>query len=265
MNDNVNQPYVLYEVADAVATLILNNPSSLNAMTQTMITDVHRALDDAISDPAVRAILITGAGKGFCSGAYLAGEELVGFSSGIGAHIEATLNPLLRAMREAPKPIVGCINGAAAGAGVGIALACDVTIAAKSAKFVLSFSRIGACLDGGTSWILQRMVGVAKARALALIGHSIDADTAMRWGLVWDVQSDADILEYSLDIARQLADGPPRALGAIKSQLNAATVLSFEEALTLEASLQAAMFETDDFREGVEAYQQRRKPKFRGN
>jgi 2-(1,2-epoxy-1,2-dihydrophenyl)acetyl-CoA isomerase len=212
---------VLTERRGSVTILTLNNPEQYNALGGSLLGELNEALDAALSEPAVRAIMLTGAGRGFCSGAQFGGNT---FNAGeqIGATMRNSLNPLLEKMRSSPKPIVVAVNGAAAGAGVGIALAGDIVIAARSARFILSFVRLGAALDAGTSLFLQRSIGVARARALALLGQPLGAEQAEQWGLIWKMVEDADLLSEAIAIAQGLADGPPVSIGLIKSQIEGA-------------------------------------------
>lgn len=254
---------VLTERRGSVAILTLNNPEQYNALGGSLLSDLGEELDAALGDQAVRAIVLTGAGKGFCSGAQLGGNT---FDAGeqIGSRMRGDLNPLLEKMRGSPKPIVVAVNGPAAGAGVGIALAGDIVIAARSARFILSFVRLGAALDAGTSLLLQRSIGVARARALALLGQPLTAEMAEQWGLIWKVVEDGALLNEALTIAQGLADGPPVSIGLIKSQIESAWNSSFASTLDDEASSQSRAFLTEDLREGAAAFVQKRPPRFVG-
>jgi len=254
---------LLSERRGSVLILTLNNPSKYNALGGSIIADLGAALDEAANDTAMRAIVLTGAGKGFCSGAQFGGDTFER-GAGIAAGMRRGLNPLIEKMRSLKIPIVVAVNGAAAGAGVGIALAGDVVIAARSARFILSFVRLGAVLDAGTSLFLQRAIGNARARALSLLGEPLDAETAAAWGLIWKVVDDDALPDEALAMAQRLADGPPVALGLIKSQLNSAWSASLAAALDEEASLQAQAFVTEDLREGAAAFVEKRPAKFTG-
>jgi enoyl-CoA hydratase/carnithine racemase len=255
---------VLTERRGSVAILTLNNPAQYNALAGSLIGDLGGALDAAIGDAAARAILLTGAGKGFCAGAQLGGGNTFSAGQQIGAHMRATINPLVEKMRGAPKPIVVAVNGPAAGAGVGIALAGDIVVAARSARFILSFVRLGAALDGGTSLFLQRSIGVARARALALLGQPLTAEMAEQWGLIWKMVEDSELFEEALAIAQRLADGPPISLGLIKDQIEAAWSSSLAATLDGEASSQTRAFLTADLREGAAAFVEKRPARFTG-
>ena len=255
---------VLTEQRGFVTILTLNNPAQYNALAGSLLGGLSRALDAAIADSAVRAILLTGAGKGFCAGAQLRGGNTFEAGGRIGAYMRATINPVIEKMRSSPKPIVVAVNGPAAGAGVGIALAGDIVIAARSARFILSFVRLGAALDAGTSLLLQRSIGVARARALALLGQPLHAEQAEQWGLVWKMVDDADLLNDALGVAQTLADGPPVSVALIKNQIDTAWNASLAATLDSEASSQSHAFGTADLREGVAAFVEKRPARFTG-
>jgi len=255
---------VLTERRGSVMILTLNNPAQYNALAGSLMGDLREALDGAIEDAGVRAILLTGAGKGFCAGAQLGGGDTFSAGEQIGANMRASINPLIEKMRGAPKPIVVAVNGPAAGAGVGIALAGDIVVAARSARFILSFVRLGAALDAGTSLFLQRSIGIARARALALLGQPLTAEKAEQWGLIWKMVEDADLLNEALAIAQALAEGPPVSLGLIKNQIEAAWSSSLASTLDGEATSQARAFQTADLREGAAAFVEKRPARFTG-
>lgn len=254
---------VISERRGAVAVLTLNNPDKLNALGGSLIGDLGEALDAAGSEPGIRAIVVTGAGKGFCSGAQL-GTDTFAAGGRIGGWMRGSINPLIAKFRASPLPIVNAINGPAAGAGFGIALAGDIVIAARSARFVLSFVKLGAALDGGTTVFLQRSIGAARTRAVALLGESLSAETAAAWGLIWKVVDDADLMAEAMATAQKLADGPPVALALIKAQVEAAWSLPVAAALDEEARAQSSAFATEDLREGARAFVEKRAPRFAG-
>lgn len=256
-------PMVLSEQRGAVLVLRLNNPERYNALGDGVMEALNTALDAATHESGVRAIVLTGAGKGFCSGAQFGGDT---FSRGseIGDNMRATINPLIEKMRSCPVPIVTAVNGAAAGAGVGIALAGDIVIAARSARFILSFVRLGAVLDGATSLLLQRSIGVARARALSLLGEPLSGEVAAQWGLIWKCVDDVNVLDEALALAQKLADGPPIALDLIKRQLESAWAADLPAALDGEADAQTRAFITHDLREGAAAFVDKRPPRFVG-
>jgi 2-(1,2-epoxy-1,2-dihydrophenyl)acetyl-CoA isomerase len=254
---------VMSERRGAIACLTLNNPAQYNALGGSLLADLDAALDAAVREPAARVVLVTGAGKGFCSGAQFGGDT---FSAGgsITERMRGSINPVIERLRSLPVPVVAAVNGPAAGAGVGIALAADIVIAAKSARFILSFARLGAVLDGGTSLFLQRSIGAARARALSLLAEPLAAETAQQWGLIWKTVDDAVLLDEAFGIAQRLAVGPPVALGLIKRQLEAAWSSPLAEVLDTEAAEQGKAFATADLREGAAAFMEKRPPRFAG-
>ncbi|RJF77844.1 enoyl-CoA hydratase-related protein [Rhodopseudomonas palustris] len=255
--------WVKSETRGAVAVLTLDNPEQYNAMRPGLLADLNAALDAALADASVRALLLTGAGKGFCAGAQLGGET---FDAGanVAPWMRAELSPLLEKMRGANKPIVVAVNGPAAGAGVGLALAGDIVLAARSAKFVLSFVKLGAALDAGTSLFLQRSIGVARARALALLGRPLSAEQAAEWGLIFQTVDDAALMTEAMAIAEQLASGPPISIGLIKAQIERAWDASLADTLDDEAERQGQAFVTADLREGAAAFVEKRAARFTG-
>lgn len=253
------------EYLGKIAILTLNNPAKYNALGEnmTMLEDLFNAMTAAVARSEMRAIVLTGAGKGFCSGAQFGGDTFERGAS-IGSRMRDALNPLIEKMRSLRVPIVVAVNGPAAGAGVGIALAGDIVIAARSARFVLSFVRLGAVLDAGTSVFVQRSIGSARARALALLGEPLDAEMAAEWGLIWKVVDDGVLRNEAIAIAHKLADGPPFAIDFIKGQIDAGWNDELSSALDREAALQSHAFATSDLREGASAYMEKRPPCFRG-
>ena len=258
-----NMSMILLERQESIAILTLNNPTKYNALGGSIVTDLIEALDAVERQSDVRAIVLTGAGKGFCSGAQFGGDTFDRGSS-VGSMMRKTINPLIGKMRSLSVPIIVAVNGPAAGAGVGVALAGDIVIAARSARFILSFVRLGAVLDAGTSVFLQRSIGSARARALSLLGEPLGAETAAEWGLIWKVVDDSDLLDEAMALAQKLADGRPVAIGLIKSQINSAWSAPLPSALDDEAAFQARAFATEDLREGATAFVEKRPPRFTG-
>ena len=254
---------VLSERRGSIAILTLNNPERYNALGGSLLNDLNGALDEVLGEPRARAVVLTGAGKGFCSGAQFGGDTFDA-GEGVAERMRGSINPVIEKMRNLPIPVIVAMNGAAAGAGVGIALAGDIVIAARSARFILSFVRLGAALDGGTSLFLQRSIGVARARALALLGEPLAAEMAAQWGLIWKAVDDADLLNEAMAVAQKLADGPPVSLGLIKGQIEAGWSSSLASTLDDEASSQARAFVTEDLREGAAAFVQKRPARFTG-
>jgi 2-(1,2-epoxy-1,2-dihydrophenyl)acetyl-CoA isomerase len=254
-------------VVDRVAWLTLNRPEALNAWTRRLGSDLHAALDGAAEDPEVRAVVVTGAGRAFSSGADLkGGVELTeeGKPYVLGA-LREVYNPLLLRTRTFPKPVIAAVNGAAVGIGCSLALACDLIVAAESAYFLLAFVNIGLALDGGASATLARRVGHARAAEIALLGERIGAAKALDWGLVNRVVPDGDLAATAGELAARLADGPPGAHATIKRTLNETMYADFADALENEAVLQQARAESADFMEGVAAFLQKRPAEFTGS
>jgi 2-(1,2-epoxy-1,2-dihydrophenyl)acetyl-CoA isomerase len=257
---------VLLERADGVATITLNRPDKLNAFT----TELHRALaaafDTVEGDAAIRAVLLTGAGRGFCAGQDLAERAAViaGGKAEGGKALETWYNPLIRRLRRLAKPVVCAVNGVAAGAGANVALACDIVLAARSASFIQAFCRIGLVPDAGGSYVLPRLVGMARASALTLLGDKLPAEQAAAWGLIWRVVDDDRLMDEATALAQHLARQPTRALALIKEALNASLGNTLDEQLDLERTLQMKAAATDDFREGVAAFLEKRPARFTG-
>jgi enoyl-CoA hydratase/carnithine racemase len=242
--------------------LTLNNPAQLNAIVPSMMPDLLTGLDALELDKSIRAIVLTGAGRGFCSGADLSGDRLAASGSGIADQIRDGLNRVILRLRKSHLPVVTAVNGPAAGAGVGLALAGDFVLAARSAKFVLSFVKIGAALDGGASYHLPRLIGPVRARQMAMLGEPVDAERALRWGLIWHMSENGEVLSDAMVLAQKLAAGPSSALAGIKHALELGWRTALAESLELEATLQGAAFASADLKEGVRAFQEKRPPRF---
>ena len=247
-----------------VLTLTLNRPDVMNALSEDMKQGLIREILAETANPTVRAILITGAGRGFCTGADLDLNTILDRRPLIEGQVKAGVNHLVRLMREIPVPIVAAVNGAAAGAGFSLALASDFIIAAQSAKFHLSFAKIGAVMDGGMSSFLTHKIGAARTTSLAMLGGSIDADTAFDWGLAFNVVEDETLMDEAMKLAQRLAAGPTRSLGLIKAEIEMARTGSLEDSLRLEARSQHQAFATEDFEEGVRSFVEKRKAVFKG-
>lgn len=265
MADGDGAPFetLRYEVAERVATITLDRPDALNALTVGLKTELLTAFRNAARDRDVRAIVLTGAGRAFCAGQDLR-ERLEPEALPLPAEIRQRYNPLILAMRTLEKPIIGAINGVAAGAGASIAFACDIRLAAEGAAFVLAFGRVGLIPDSGATWFLPRLVGAAKAAELALTGDPLSAADAERFGLVARVLPADGLLAGARDLALRLAVGAPRALALTKRALERSWELSLADALEYEASLQGVAGRTADHAEGVAAFVEKRPPRFRG-
>lgn len=256
-------PLILSERDGAVAILTLNNPAQYNALAFELMAALAESLDRVMNDDAVRVVVLTGAGAGFCSGAQFGGST---FDEGaaIGDRMRQYVTPLIERLRLSGKPVICAVNGPAAGAGVGIALAADLVLAARSARFILSFVRLGAVLDAGTSLLLQRSIGAARTRALALTGDALSAEQAVGWGLIWRCVDDGQLMDEARAVARRLAAGPPLAMAMIRQQLDDAWTADLPSALEAEAALQSRAFATADLREGAAAFVEKRSPRFTG-
>ncbi|HJV03866.1 MAG TPA: enoyl-CoA hydratase-related protein [Actinomycetota bacterium] len=258
---------IAFEPDGAVARITLNRPDKLNALTAVMSDELVDALGRVEREDGLRAVLLTGAGRGFCAGqdltefdeAYRKGER-----PDIREHLTRTYHRLIPAMTGLPKPIVCAVNGVAAGAGVSLALACDIRLAGASARFTQAFVKIGLIPDSGGTYLLPRAVGYAKALELSLTGDLLDAGTARDIGLVSQVVPDEDLTAEAGELAARLAAMPTRALGETKRLLQASLAPPLEEALAREAEAQARMSQTDDHLEGVMAFAEKREPRFRG-
>ena len=257
---------ILVSLDAGVLGITLNRPDKLNAFNPEMHQRLKAALERARDESAVRAVLLTGAGRGFCAGQDLAERNVAPGAAPIDLSVTlgSYYNPLVRRMRELPKPIVCAVNGVAAGAGANIALACDIVLAARSASFLQAFSRIGLLPDSGGTYFLPRLAGTARAMGLALLAEKLSADDAERWGLIWKAVDDAQLLQEASSIAKALAEGPTKAYGLIKKAMYASASNTLDAQLDLERDLQREAGVSEDYREGVSAFMQKRKPVFKG-
>jgi 2-(1,2-epoxy-1,2-dihydrophenyl)acetyl-CoA isomerase len=259
---------VLAALEGGVLTLTLNRPQRLNAMSQPLIAALSEQLGRARADAAVRAVMITGTGRGFCAGADLAASGTGGAGADgkpdVGAVLEKMYNPMIRAIRELPKPVIAAVNGVAAGGGANLALSCDIVLAARSARFDQAFVRISLMPDLGGTWFLPHVVGDARARALAMLGTSVPAEQAERMGMVWQVVDDDKMMEEATRLARKLAAGPTLSYAAIKKAMNAAGTNSLDQQLDLERDCQRELGHSADFKEGVAAFLAKRPANFAG-
>ena len=258
---------VLYEARGAVALVTLNRPQALNSFTRQMHHDLWAALDMAEADSKIRALVVTGAGRGFCAGADLSefdfapGPDLVKRADP-GPVIDQAFNPTARRLQNLRMPTIAAVNGVAAGAGASLAMCCDIAIASPTASFIQAFSKIGLIPDAGGSWLLVERLGMARAMALAMTGDKLSADKAKEWGLIWDVAEDS--VAAALALAERLAVMPTKALVATRQLLRDAGTRSFTQHLDTERDTQSAMGRTHDYIEGVNAFLQKRAPEFKG-
>jgi len=256
---------VLFEAADGVATITLNRPDKLNSFTRAMHAELREALARVESDPTIRALVLSGAGRGFCAGQDLADLSFEpGRATDLGALIHDNFNPLIRRLQRLPKPVIAKVRGVAAGAGANLALACDLVVAARSASFLQAFVNIGLVPDSGGTWLLPRAVGRARALSLAMLGERLPAAQAEQWGLIHRCVDDERLDEEVAALARRLARMPTRALGAIKQAIDHAAHADLDAQLDLERDLQSELGASYDYGEGVAAFLARRSPKFEG-
>ena len=247
----------------AVRVLTLNRPAALNSFTGEMHGRLMSALDDAAADASVRALVLTGAGRGFCAGQDLNDPAMAGQGvPDVGAVIEQRYRPLSERLFSMPVPTIAAVNGVAAGAGANVAIGCDIVFAARSASFIQAFSKIGLIPDAGGSWLLPRLVGRARALALAMTGDKLPAEEAERIGLIWKCVDDAALMDTALAMAQRLAAMPSRALAATRRVIDAGSRSSLADAVTLEARTQGELGRAPDFAEGVAAFLGKRAPKF---
>ena len=256
---------VLVEVDSGarIATITLNRPEALNSLTVPMKLELLAAWRRVERDATVRAVILTGAGRAFCAGQDLR-ERLQPDAAPLGVEVRERYNPIVRAMRALPKPIVGAINGVAAGAGASLAMACDIRIASSAASFALAFGRVGLVPDSGATWLLPRLVGAARAAELALLNDALPAEEALRFGLVGRVVAADALATEARSVAARLAAGAPRAIALTKRALNAAWERDLDSALEYEAHLQDMAGRTKDHAEGMAAFLEKRPPDFTG-
>ncbi len=261
----MSEQSILVEQHSGYRIITLNRPDKLNAFNDAMHERLRTAIEEAEADETTRALMITGAGRGFCAGQDLA-DRLVkpGEAMAPSNSLEAHYNPLVRKLRSLPFPVVAAVNGVAAGAGCNIALACDIVVAARSARFIQSFARIGLIPDSGGTWFLPRLVGDARARALAMIAQDLEAEKAAAWGMIWQCVDDNALIYEARRICEHFSVAPTQGIALIKRALNASAGNTLDQQLDLERDLQNEARATPDYAEGVRAFMEKRKPRFTG-
>jgi 2-(1,2-epoxy-1,2-dihydrophenyl)acetyl-CoA isomerase len=261
---------LLFERREGIAHVALNRPDRLNALNSALIADLRAAAAAIDSDHDIRAVVLTGSGRAFCSGADLMGDDLLGDpqrsrGENIGANLREHFNPMVNAWNQLRVPVVVAVNGVAAGAGVSLALVGDIVLAARSATFLQLFApKLGLMPDLGSTFHLPRLVGTARAKGLALLGDALTAADAANWGLIWACVDDAALPSQADSIARRFATGPTQAFQRIKAVFNVEPPRTLSEQMALEAVAQAELGDTQDFAEGVQAFRHKRAPNFTG-
>ncbi len=255
-----------FEITDGVAVLTLNRPDRMNSFNTEMHAEVRDAIKQVKKSEEVRCLLITGNGRGFCAGQDLSDRNVDPNAEmpNLGESIEKNYNPLIRSLQALEMPVICAVNGVAAGAGANIAFACDIVLAARSASFIQAFCKIGLVPDSGGTWTLPRLVGHARAMALSMLGDKISAEQAMAWGMIWKCVDDESLKDEALAMAKQLATQPTKGLALIKRAIQSSWDNSFDEQLDLERDLQTLAGRTEDYREGVSAFMNKRQPSFKG-
>jgi 2-(1,2-epoxy-1,2-dihydrophenyl)acetyl-CoA isomerase len=254
---------ILYRIEDSIVTISLNRPDHLNALTHDTISEIDAALDRAVADGA-RALVLTGAGRAFCSGGDLGGDTAEFRDGDLGIFLEELWNPVVEKFASLPFPTLSAINGAAAGAGVAFALGVDLAVADRSAYFQLAFSKVGLIADAGTTWLLANSIGRQRTMELLLLSERLSAERAESWGLIHRVVEDGQALGYALELAARLARGPSLAYASQRSSVRVALESDFTTSLATERKLQVACGRSADFQEGVQAFKERRPPKYIG-
>lgn len=255
---------ILLDSNGPIARLTLNRPDKLNSLTRPMLSELRQALDTVAKAPGVRVLVLTGAGRAFSAGQFVGEQEAFADPASVEAQLRDYYNPVVRALREMPVPVLAAVNGIAAGAGCSLALACDIAIAKRSASFLMAFSRIGLVPDCGSTYTLPRIVGTARALGLAMLAEPVPAETAALWGLVLEAVRDEAFDSRVEEIAKSLAGKPTRALVLTRRAILHGETAGFDAQLDLEATLQAEAIGTNDAREGIAAFREKRDPVFTG-
>ena len=256
---------ILLTIADGVAEITLNRPDKLNSFNQDMHEQLREALSSIRANHTVRAVILTGAGRGFCAGQDLAESmKNQGGQTDPSKTLQENYNPLVQTLHEMPLPVIAAVNGVAAGAGANVALACDIVLAAKSAKFLQAFAKIGLIPDAGGTYFLPRLVGEQRALGLAMLAEPISAEKAEQWGMIWKAVDDATLMTEARAMAKHLANQPTVALGLMKRAIYAAGINDLSSQLQMEVDLQLQAAKTHDAAEGIAAFVEKRPAKFEG-
>lgn len=257
---------ITYQLDQGVAVLTLNRPASLNSFNTLMHDEVREAMKDARDNSEVRCLVITATGRGFCAGQDLSDRavKVSDEAPDLGESVEKNYNPLIRNIMTMEKPVLCAVNGVAAGAGASIALACDIVLAAKSAKFIQAFCKIGLVPDSGGTFNLVRALGLPRAKALALLGDKLSAEQAQNWGMIWQCVEDDKLMDETMTLALHLATQPTKGLAKIKELMNNSFSTPMHQQLELEKYAMRELGHTSDYREGVSAFMQKRQPTFTG-
>jgi 2-(1,2-epoxy-1,2-dihydrophenyl)acetyl-CoA isomerase len=257
---------ILFEIKDGIAELTLNRPDKLNSFTQQMHEEVRDAIGKVAADKSARVLVLTGAGRGFCAGQDLSDRAVEPGAKAVdlGDSIEKNYAPLVLSLRALPLPVICAVNGVAAGAGANLALACDIVLAAKSASFIEVFCKLGLIPDTGGTYFLPRLVGSARAMGMAMLGEKVSAEQAESWGLIWKSIRDEDLMVETQAMARHFATAPTKGLAFTKQALHASPGNTLQQQLNLECGLMSELGRSDDYREGVAAFKEKRAPRFEG-
>ncbi|MDX1497420.1 MAG: enoyl-CoA hydratase-related protein [Salinisphaeraceae bacterium] len=259
---------LIYEVSDKVALISLNRPQQLNALNSTLLREINEALTQAEEDDNVGAIVLTGEGRGFSSGADITDPNDMPFDEAgkldLSVALHKRYHPIIERMRGMPKPIIGAANGIAAGAGCSLIINADITLAARSASFLLAFVNIGLVPDAGATWLMPQRIGTQRYLGMAMLGEKLPAETAKEWGLIWEVVDDENLRDEAIKMASKLANGPALSIDRIKRTAYAAAENDLPTQLNMEADLQRECGQSEDFTEGVQAFMQKRPAQFKG-
>jgi 2-(1,2-epoxy-1,2-dihydrophenyl)acetyl-CoA isomerase len=257
---------ILFDISEGIATLTLNRPDKLNSFTAEMHGEVRAALERVAADKSVRVLVLTGAGRGFCAGQDLGDRAVApgGAPVDLGESVEKYYAPLVLALRALPMPVICAVNGVAAGAGANIALACDIVVAARSASFNEVFCKLGLIPDTGGTYFLPRLIGSARATGLAMLGDRLSAERAEQWGLIWKCVDDAELASEVAAMAKHFSTAPTLGLARAKQALQASGLNTLEQQLALEAGMMRELGYSEDYREGVSAFMEKRTPAFKG-